>query len=716
MYRTLIVSALCGTLVLSSCRTTDSDASKNHGSQTLAADAAITPRSASVIAPVDYRKGLIMQALRGLRFEAGLVLIDEEAAKEISVRGDADAAWGEYRQATELYENNLITQAMGAFRQAILIKADEPRFYEGLGRTLVLKRMEAEAESAFRSGLGLSPEDVELRFLLADILQRRSDLAGAMEEFRRLIEVDPDQGRVHFRLATLLYYLDRSEEAWEHVRAAESAGQPVPQLLVSLMEGVIPEANVIEGGRGSIGAPVRIDANGGTYAANETSIASTDVYPLEVVASWNDWRASPPGSETVRMGVGVSLDGGHTWTDFVVRPPAPYQSNVEGDPMTCYDNRTGTLWVGAISFASNGGMYVARKIQGSTSFEPSVMARATGYADKGWMGAGSAPGDPDSTRVYIAYNEGLLRSTDMGNTWSAPVSLGTGLGFLPRVGPNGEVYVAYWDGWNGVMLKRSLNGGVSFTTHTIATRLDTWGAQETSRFPGWFRVPALTYLAVDPNSGTLYCVYFDTTNMVMGSYNVDLYFCKSTNQGTSWTAPVKINLDGFPPGDQFFPWIEVDRSGVIHMEFYNTRHRVVNDDAEHGYIDAYYSTSADGGTTLTEYRLTPETFDSYYDGLNRTNQFMGDYNGLAVGGNRIYPCYPSSINGNTDIFINIITTAALPGDLDGDGDVDVADLASLLAVYGLCTGNAGFDPAADFDGSGCIDIADLAVLLANYGS
>jgi hypothetical protein len=59
--------------------------------------------------------------------------------------------------------------------------------------------------------------------------------------------------------------------------------------------------------------------------------------------------------------------------------------------------------------------------------------------------------------------------------------------------------------------------------------------------------------------------------------------------------------------------------------------------------------------------------------------------------------------------------AALHGDLDGDHDVDLADLATLLAAYGTCAGDPGYDPDADFDDSGCVDLSDLATLLANYG-
>jgi len=50
----------------------------------------------------------------------------------------------------------------------------------------------------------------------------------------------------------------------------------------------------------------------------------------------------------------------------------------------------------------------------------------------------------------------------------------------------------------------------------------------------------------------------------------------------------------------------------------------------------------------------------------------------------------------------------LPGDLDSDCDVDLADLGILLASYGR-------DAGGDVDGDGDTDLSDLAILLANYG-
>lgn len=50
------------------------------------------------------------------------------------------------------------------------------------------------------------------------------------------------------------------------------------------------------------------------------------------------------------------------------------------------------------------------------------------------------------------------------------------------------------------------------------------------------------------------------------------------------------------------------------------------------------------------------------------------------------------------------------GDLDGDGDVDGADLGALLGSWGPCSGCP-----ADINGNGVIDGADLGILLGHWG-
>jgi hypothetical protein len=203
-----------------------------------------------------------------------------------------------------------------------------------------------------------------------------------------------------------------------------------------------------------------------------------------------------------------------------------------------------------------------------------------------------------------------------------------------------------------------------------ATRRDVWPTQQIGgRFPGRFRVPPFAYLAVDPRDGTLYLVYFDTTAVEDGRADVDLYLTRSTDRGTTWSAPRVINGDGDPPGDQFFPWIEVDRKGRIHVVFYDTRNTDQEDGSPEAWIDAYYAVSTDRGETWSEHRLTRSPFTSgapYPSWL--ASQFLGDYNGLSVAGDRVYPVYVSTQNGDADVFSHAIRLTESAATCTPDGE------------------------------------------------
>ncbi len=483
---------------------------------------------------------------------------------------------------------------------------------------------------------------------------------------------------------------------------------------LSLLAGVLGTA-AIALAQPTVGPQIQVNNDGTFTPQNETTASSTDFAPNRVLMAWNDYQI---GSS--KTGVGLSTDSGQNWSTQLLRPPPPFRTSTEGDPMTAFDNRNGRMWAGAIAFDFNGGLFVSRLEPGATTFEPVVMAALnsnspSGFIDKCWMAAGPDaldPTNPDKTMLYVAYNDGLIRSSDLGQTWTNPSFLGGGLGFLPRVGPNGELYVLYWDGNFNINLRRSFNNGATTQgPFTVANRMDSW-AFETDRVPGDFRVVPLAHLAVDPNDGTLYVVYFDTTNIVGGNRNLDLYFTKSTDQGASWTVPVTINQnETSPPSDSFFPWIECDKNGRLHMVFHDTRDAGPQSDfTSPGLMDAYYSTSDDGGATWTDTRLSTSTFSSGDDGFG--DGFMGDYHGMAVGGNFVYPSYVSTQNFNADVFTNVIETTTCPADLaDPFGTLDFSDVSAFLVAF------ATLDPAADFAPPfGSFDFSDVGAFLTAFGA
>lgn len=56
----------------------------------------------------------------------------------------------------------------------------------------------------------------------------------------------------------------------------------------------------------------------------------------------------------------------------------------------------------------------------------------------------------------------------------------------------------------------------------------------------------------------------------------------------------------------------------------------------------------------------------------------------------------------------------VPGDINGDGCVNLADLGILLAAWNSFPGDPNWNPDADIDGDGHVHLGDLGILLANW--
>jgi hypothetical protein len=64
----------------------------------------------------------------------------------------------------------------------------------------------------------------------------------------------------------------------------------------------------------------------------------------------------------------------------------------------------------------------------------------------------------------------------------------------------------------------------------------------------------------------------------------------------------------------------------------------------------------------------------------------------------------------------VTVTDSIPGDLDGDCDVDVVDIMIVASHWGAVEGEPRYDPACDMDSDGDIDVVDIMLVASHWGS
>ena len=115
-------------------------------------------------------------------------------------------------------------------------------------------------------------------------------------------------------------------------------------------------------------------------------------------------------------------------------------------------------------------------------------------------------------------------------------------------------------------------------------------------------------------------------------------------------------------------------------------------------------------------KISDDFGTQYSATLNEPFSTWGDV--LPPGSYAPIPEYVSYMSEGAGVYLDDVSVFILGpcvGDLDGDGDTDLADLAELLGAYGSVSGDPNYNPNADLDNDGDVDLADLAELLGDYG-
>lgn len=442
-------------------------------------------------------------------------------------------------------------------------------------------------------------------------------------------------------------------------------------------------------------------------AHSEPAVAINPANPKNLIAGSKFF--SDPASYRFHIGTFYSMDGGQTWHDSGIIPGFD-EYGTTSDISIAFSPR-GTIAYAAVLACNGGvcrgtgngsGIYVSRSRDGGETWESPtlVFADPTGayFNDKPWIAVDSSKGSTRGT-VYVAWNlDGnvagrsvdpdngaamfhtsqaigsapggivVARSTDYGNSFSAPVTLTAfdaqfkhfGLGATPAVGPDGRVTIVY-SGQDEVNKKTtyslqyvtSRNGGATYSAPRPAVA---HVVPLPDKLPnGTFRNFSLPAFAISPKDGSMLVAWADMRNG-----DADIYTSRSTNGGKSWSSPYRVNHDRLQDGkDQFQPALAVAPNGTFTCSWFDRRR-----DPKNHNIDVYIAQSLDNGATFGHnYRITQHSWDPAIDAPHADGKpsttFIGDYQALAVSNTTVHPLWNDTQNGKSQEIRTAIVSVQL---------------------------------------------------------
>jgi hypothetical protein len=396
----------------------------------------------------------------------------------------------------------------------------------------------------------------------------------------------------------------------------------------------------------------------------------------------------------------ISTDQGSTWAGPTFLPLSRGNDSFASDPALAV-NRTGTFYYAFLSVSSSiqkDDLVVATSSDGVSWTNHVAVQRKTFPSnstirselfDKEYIAVGPNKSNLSVDTIYVTYTDFIdycsgffickenstimqVHSANFGVTWSKPLVVSpnatansfpaTGRliqGSMPAVGPNGDLYVAYYDsGKNGpfnasatVMISKSTNGGVSFSPPAQAAPIPqqlTFASQGSTCCFRWF-ASMFPSMDVAPD-GTVYIAY-GARQSKFSTDPADVYLVASTDGGVTWSLPNMIN-DNTSQNGHFFAWLKVSSDGIVHIIWGDQR----LDPVGLGY-DIFYAVATNHGATISaNTRVTDVGTDPLV-----TIGFVGDYFNMAASGNQVYPVWTDgrrgvrslgreTLVGETDIF------------------------------------------------------------------
>lgn len=357
------------------------------------------------------------------------------------------------------------------------------------------------------------------------------------------------------------------------------------------------------------------------------------------------------------QGYYYTTNAGLNWSGGDLLPGSiPISSN----PACVYDN-TGKVYFNYLDDI----IATDRSTNGGTNWLGRVTVPSNLQFDKNHSAVDVNPSSPFYGRVYVVWSNTanwttvLSYSIDGGASFSAQQTIGAPVaghyeqGCNIQVAPNGDVYCVWATPASTspytedhIYFTKSTNGGVNWSAPSNAVDIN--GIRGTILSTA-IRVNSFPSMSVDRSGGArngyIYLTWAQVTLAPAGS-DADICFSYSSNGGTNWSTPVRVNNDAMNNGKkQFLPWMTVDQTtGLIAIIFYDTR-----DVSSPDSCNTYIATSADGGANFSNIKVSdhaqrPAPLAGYAGG------YYGDYIGLAASNYQVYPFWMDNRSGPAQIY------------------------------------------------------------------
>jgi hypothetical protein len=76
---------------------------------------------------------------------------------------------------------------------------------------------------------------------------------------------------------------------------------------------------------------------------------------------------------------------------------------------------------------------------------------------------------------------------------------------------------------------------------------------------------------------------------------------------------------------------------------------------------------------------------------------------------------PGETNTSNNTLAGGTVYVGIPGDVDGQGRVDMGDVVSILKAFGSTVGQPNYNPNCDIENTGKVDMSDVVIALRNFG-